>query len=74
MLVMMPMMSCPPQRAPLGRTGSEHGKHELRGAAGLKRFVGKVTMIEACYGKHPDDEEGDGEHNSEGADAGEQCE
>lgn len=73
-LVMMAVVSGPPQWAPLGRTGTQHGEHELGGATGLECLVGKVTMIEASDGKHPDDEKGCGEHDGKRADTSEKCE
>ena len=52
-LVVVAMVSGPPQRPPLGSGRSEQGKHELPAATGFERFVGEVAMVEACYCKHP---------------------
>jgi hypothetical protein len=57
-LVMVPVVSGPPQWASLGRTGAQYREHELGSATGLECLVGKVAMIEASDGKHPDDEKG----------------
>ena len=54
MLVMMAMMPRPPEGASLRRGAGERRQHELKGAARAIRPVGKVAMIAAGDGKHPD--------------------
>lgn len=68
---MMAVVSGPPQWAPLGRTGAQYGKHELGGSTGLECLVGKVAMIEASDGKHPNDKKDCGKHDGKRADASE---
>ena len=57
MLVMMTMVCRPPERTPLGCAGTQNRKHKLPEAVGLEGLVGKIAMIEAGDGEHPDGKE-----------------
>jgi hypothetical protein len=51
--VVVAVMSRPPEWATLHGGGSHHGKQELHRARSTKRLVGKIAMVKAGNGKHP---------------------
>jgi hypothetical protein len=70
MLMMMPVVSGPPQWSPLGSAGAKNGENELGRAAGLEGLVCKVTMVESSDREHAHQEECDRKTDGEGANAG----
>ena len=52
MRMVMAVVGCPPQRAPLDRHGAQCRKHELRDSGRLERSVREIAMVEAGDGKH----------------------
>ena len=69
MLVMVPVMGGPPKRASLGRAGAKNAKKKLRNTAGLKRFMGKVSVVEASNGEHAHGEKADCKDDGKGTGA-----
>lgn len=67
--VVMAVVRRPPQGAALDRTGAEKGKNELPKARGLEGPMGKVAMIEARNGEHPQKIQGNGHGERERAPA-----
>lgn len=57
--MMVTMGGGPPERASLHGGISEGCEEELDGAGGLEGFVGKVAVVEAGDGEHPDEVEED---------------
>ena len=52
--MMMPVVRSPPERTSLYRSRADHGKDKLCDSGSLKTAVGKIAVIEAGNGKHPD--------------------
>lgn len=67
--MMMAMMGSPPQWAALRRRGTEDRKQELHDAAGAKRAMREVTVIEGRNGKHAHNVQGQRHRDRLGADA-----
>ena len=54
-VVMMPVVVRPPERAALHRRRAPEREEELAAARGVIRLVGKIPVIDAGDGEHPDE-------------------
>ena len=66
MLVVMAVMSSPPERTALSGAGTQYSEHKLGWAAGFKGLVGKVAVVKSGNCEHSHQEEGGREPNGEG--------
>ena len=60
MLVVMPVVISPPQRAALDRGAAPEGEKELTEAGRAVRLMGEVAVVNARHCEHPDKIEGHG--------------
>src|SRR5437868_1194546 len=52
MLVMVPVMGCPPERTLLSRGGAQPREAELKKTGGFESSVSEVSVVATCNGKH----------------------
>ena len=66
--MMVPVVRGPPDRSPLGGTGSENRAQKLNDSRSAKSTVREVTVVEACDAKHSDKVKQDTKSDGDGTD------